>query len=227
MAITFEEWLRCQAIDPTQLSPEELAAWRDAYDGDDARPTSEISVSRLRTEFVNYGLQYYVAGRCAVATSLNPVAANLIHHAVEMFLKAGLCAHTNERQRRELGHELPRLMNEFKAHFDAEGELAHFDDVLRELQKYEDIRYPEGMMRPGVVSMRLQFGGAPMPTGPVMLAGNVNLEEYSLVMSEIDALVGAICEAANIKHLKTLATMYREPGKTFLREENAEVSLFE
>ena len=66
-----------------------------------------------------------------------------------------------------------------------------------------------------------------MPTGPVRLADSVNLEEYSLVMSEIDALVRAICEAANIKHLKTLTTMYREPGKTFLREENAEVSLFE
>src|SRR5579864_4798023 len=92
----FAEWLRRQAVDPAQISPEQLAMYRHYYD----ESSDPIDVNnRLRHEFINYGLQYYVAGRCAVATSLNPVAANLIPHAVEMFLTAGLCAHTNERQR--------------------------------------------------------------------------------------------------------------------------------
>jgi hypothetical protein len=221
---TFERWLKNQAIDPDQLSPEQLAGWCDAYN----EPPDPIDANnRLGREFINYGFQYYVAGRCAVATSLNPVAANLIHHAVEMFLKAGLCAHTNERQRRDLGHDLTRLMDEFKLHFDPEGNLAQFDDRLRELQKYEDIRYPEGTMRSGAIGLYLQFGGAPMPREPVMLSGRSDLEEYRLVMSEIDALVKAVCEAAKFRNLKSLTMMYREPGKSYLREQNAEASLFE
>jgi len=219
----FAEWLRRQSVDPAQISPEQLAMYRHYYD--ESSDPIEVN-NRLRREFINYGLQYHVAGRCAVATSLNPVAANLIHHAVEMFLKAGLCAHTNERQRRDLGHDLSRLMDEFKLHFDS-GNLAQFDERLRELQKYEDIRYPEGTMRSGSIGLYLQFGGAPMPKEPVMLSGRSDLQEYRLVMSEIDDIVKAICEAAEFKNLKTLTLMYREPGKSYLREQNAAASLFE
>jgi hypothetical protein len=37
--------------------------------------------------FFSSASQYYVAGRFAVFVALNPVAANLMHHAVEMYLK--------------------------------------------------------------------------------------------------------------------------------------------
>jgi len=35
-------------------------------------------------------MQYYVSGRSAVFAQSCPVCANLLHHAVEMFLKVGL-----------------------------------------------------------------------------------------------------------------------------------------
>jgi hypothetical protein len=220
---TFEEWLKRQALG--QLSPEQLAEFRDAFN---ERPDPIEENNRLRLEFIKYGLQYYVAGRCAVATALNPVAANLVHHAIEMFLKAGLCAHTNETQRRCLGHDLTRLMEEFKAHHDPEGKLAEFDECLSELQKYEDIRYPEGMLGGhGAIGLYLQFGGARMTKEPSILAGPSDLVEYTLIMSEIDVLVKAICGAASIRNLGLLATTYREPGRSYLREQNAEASLFE
>jgi hypothetical protein len=40
--------------------------------------------------FISAGMDYYVAGRYAVFAGLNPTAANLLHHAVEMALKGVL-----------------------------------------------------------------------------------------------------------------------------------------
>jgi hypothetical protein len=40
--------------------------------------------------FISAGMDYYVAGRYAVFAGLNPTAANLLHHAVEMALKGAL-----------------------------------------------------------------------------------------------------------------------------------------
>jgi hypothetical protein len=40
--------------------------------------------------FISAGMHYYVAGRYAVFAGLNPTAANLLHHAIEMALKGAL-----------------------------------------------------------------------------------------------------------------------------------------
>jgi hypothetical protein len=103
-----------------------------------------IDIDMLRIRFIEYGLQYYAAGRCAVATALNPVAANIIHHAVEMFLKAALCAHTTEDERRKLGHDLPKIWQRFKSQYDSKGTLAHFDDCVQGLHEYEDTGIRKG-----------------------------------------------------------------------------------
>ena len=49
-------------------------------------------IEAARSEFFSAGTQYYVAGRYAVIVGLIPVAGNLLHHAVEMFLKGGLAS---------------------------------------------------------------------------------------------------------------------------------------
>jgi len=36
------------------------------------------------------GMQYYTIGRYSVLAGVNPVAGNLLHHAIEMFLKGAL-----------------------------------------------------------------------------------------------------------------------------------------
>jgi hypothetical protein len=198
-----------------------MKAWprRDAM----ANTTSPIDVDTLHERFIEYGLQYYTAGRCAVSTGLNPVAANIIHHAVEMFLKAGLCAHTTEDERRKLGHDLPKIWEKFKTHHDPKGALARFDGCVQGLHEFEDIRYPEGMMKPGSIVLRMQFANAPMPKDQVMLTGKPQPKEFSLEMSEIDTLIRAIYNAAGITIIMShLIAKYREPGKTYLKQENAE-----
>ena len=100
------------------------------------------------------------------------------------------------------------------------GNSPRFDDCMQGLHEYEDIRYPEGMMKPAAIVMRMQFANAPMPKDPVI--PNSKAKEFNLEMSEIDALVKAICEAAEIKYIGQLIARYGEPGKTYLKKENAE-----
>ena len=52
----------------------------------------------VRINFYRFGFQYYVAGRFAVIAQFSPVAANLLHHAIEMLLKGEL-AYLDEKQR--------------------------------------------------------------------------------------------------------------------------------
>ena len=47
----------------------------------------EADADMVRMNFFGFGYQYYLAGRYAVAAQLLPIAANLLHHAIEMLLK--------------------------------------------------------------------------------------------------------------------------------------------
>ena len=44
----------------------------------------------FKSWFCGLGTQYYIAGRQAAMARLIPVYGNLLHHAVEMFLKGAL-----------------------------------------------------------------------------------------------------------------------------------------
>src|SRR5215471_13111256 len=60
--------------------------------------------------FISAGMHYYVAGRYAVFAGLNPTAANLLHHAVEMALKGALAKKGMDlKALRGLSHDLPRI----------------------------------------------------------------------------------------------------------------------
>ena len=57
-------------------------------------------------QFFVAGSQYYVAGRFAVFGWLNPVAGNLLHHAIEMYLKGGLSKTKSLKGLRAFQHNL-------------------------------------------------------------------------------------------------------------------------
>ena len=50
-----------------------------------------MTTDDLSIAFFTLATQYYAMGRQAVRLHLMPVGANLLHHAVEMYLKAYLC----------------------------------------------------------------------------------------------------------------------------------------
>jgi len=66
-------------------------------------------------EFFSNGRQYYIAGRYAVFAALIPVAGNLMHHAIEHFLKGGLAKTKSLEDLKKLGHKLPKVWDAFKA----------------------------------------------------------------------------------------------------------------
>jgi hypothetical protein len=173
---------------------------------------------RLREEYINYGFQYYMLGRCGVAAWAHPVAGNLFHHAIEMLLKGGLCPHTTEDGRIKTGHRLPRIWKAFKAQYDASGQLARFDALVRRLHKYEDIRYPEKIAKLGLESS-FCWGNAPPPK--TAGKGVRSSRTYHLSVGEIDALVKAICQVCSINP-KFFTARFQPPGSTYLRHENAE-----
>jgi len=218
----FEEWLRNQATgDPAQLKPDELTMWRQYYD--ETRPTGSIPPDMLRYEFFKLGFQYYIAGRYAVAAALAPVAGNLLHHAVEMFLKGGLAAHTTEDERKRcFRHGLVDLWSEFKTRLPS-ANLEKFDPIIAALDKLEEIRYPENILKNG---MAFSFAFGTETSVEIGGAATEKVPRYLLFVGEIDPLMGALCEASNI-NAKTFTTRYREPGLTYLKCENAETSLFE
>ena len=184
-----------------------------------ANPDEEKQrAERLRAEYIELGFQYYMLGRCGVAALANPVAGNQFHHAVEMLLKGGLCTHMTEDERIKLGHRLPRIWKKFKAQFDPSNQLARFDALVRNLHKYEDIRYPEKIVQHGMQSS-FQFGSGPPPKVSGKASGNV--PTFHLAVGEVDALVKAICVACSINP-KFFTARFQPPGSICLRRDNAE-----
>jgi hypothetical protein len=173
---------------------------------------------RLREEYFTNGFQYYMLGRCAVAAWAHPVAGNQFHHAIETLLKGGLVPHKTEDERIKLRHRLPRIWKAFKAQYDPSGQLARFDALMRNLHKYEDIRYPEKIVQHGMQSS-FQFCNGPPPKASGKAASKV--PTYHLSVGEVDALVKTICQACSINP-KFFTTRFQPPGSTYLRHENAE-----
>jgi hypothetical protein len=78
------------------------------------------------------GCQYYVAGRYAAFAGLNPVAGNLLHHAIENFLKGVLSKTKTLDELKKLGHKLPDIWAVFKAKAN-DVKLAQFDSTISRL----------------------------------------------------------------------------------------------
>ncbi len=143
--------------------------------------------------FFSSATQYYVTGRYAVLAGQIPVAGNLLHHAIEMYLKGGLAKTMTLQQLKGLSHKLPDLWCNFKAQF-ADSALGSFDTLVSSLHAFEDLRYPDSVLAKGmlvnmgIVRMSGTVPGAPARPEPV----------YELYLEEVDALVGKIFEVVPV-----------------------------
>jgi hypothetical protein len=175
--------------------------------------TNQPNTSRVRQEFFDLGFQYFVAGRFAASAALSPVSGTLFHHAIEMFLKGELTKHLTERQRRKLHHGLKALWTTFKAHVGPEDSaLSAFDQVIDELDKFEDIRYPEKIVSQGM-TCSIEFGKRiPMKTSS-------RSPRYELFVGEIDALVNAILDKSKVNP-SFFTRRYQKHALTYLRRYN-------
>lgn len=171
-------------------------------------------IEAARESFFSTGKQYYVSGRYAVLARLIPVAGNLLHHAVEMFLKGGLVSSMEMAELRTLGHNLPNTWNVFKVRVGREG-LDGFDPVVASLHAFEELRYPDSIIERGA---RMVVG----VSGPSILATPEQIiptPSYELYLSDVDPLVGAIFGAASVNPAFFTAGLSNH-AREFLKDSN-------
>ena len=148
---------------------------------------------------IRYGIQYYVAGRFAAASGFTPVLANLLHHAVELFLKACLAYDDPVDRIREYGsvkrgyrHNLPLLWEDFKKRSSAQL-ASEFDRIIEELHKFDEIRYPEQLIEGGATILIDLFASE----GQQLPRPDDREPLYVLKLPEVDELMGLLFKATN------------------------------
>jgi hypothetical protein len=148
---------------------------------------------RERERFFSSACDYYIAGRFAAFAGLNPVVGNLLHHAIEMYLKGAL-AKTKSLAELDKGfkHNLPKLWEAFKQQTN-DAALKRFDSTISDLHRFEDIRYPDSILAKGM-GATVEIVRSTIPTvykGPAVPL-------YRVCVQEIDELVEAIFSAASL-----------------------------
>lgn len=62
----------------------------------------------MENQYLSIAIQYYIAGRSAVFAGSMPVAGNLFHHAIEMFLKFLLLPHHSPQDLKDTSGTISR-----------------------------------------------------------------------------------------------------------------------
>jgi hypothetical protein len=157
-------------------------------------PTAIDEFPRTDYHFYRMGVEYYIAGRFGALHGLTPVPGNLLHHAVEMVLKGKLAHHYSRADlKNQFRHDLARCWRGFKSIFPTEDLSAH-DDVVNTLNEFEDLRYPDDMLKFGAhitigFVTRSQMGG---PPSVVVEPG------YMLSVTDLDALMARLFKLCGI-----------------------------
>jgi hypothetical protein len=135
-------------------------------------------------QFMRRACQYYAAARFAMHAQCMPVCGNLFHHAVEMILKGGLARKRKLSELEVMRHDLRRLWRAYKDDFH-DPTLKRHDKTISDLNKFEDIRYPDANQR--VMGWTAAWS---RPAGEVKVYGRMKApKQYTLVVSEIDDLI--------------------------------------
>jgi hypothetical protein len=94
-----------------------------------------------RASLFEAAVQYYISGRWAVFNRLFGVAGNLLHHAVELEIKAALSVEGNcLAQPKKYGHDLEKLWLALKKQLNDPG-LDQFDGTVSALDRHEKLRH--------------------------------------------------------------------------------------
>jgi hypothetical protein len=138
--------------------------------------------------FYKKGIHYYVAARFAILSNLNTISGTLFHHALERLLK-GKLAETNTLNdlKSKYMHGLDDLWTGFKNLFPQEN-LTAFDQIVKELDRFEMLRYPDSVLNKGAV-VTLTWAGTPLPP-----ASQARGQYYQCSMDDMDRLVAKIIE---------------------------------
>lgn len=229
----FEDWLKYQGVHKASLTPEMLTEWRETYQVAMKPPSAKDVADRLRFDFFELGLSYYVSGRAQYfAVRVGPVIGTLFHHAIEMYLKGCLCAFMTPEELKRIGHRLVRLWNRFHkvqpwgglmratapADKEAVGKaLLGFRQFVVELDKFEDLRYPDA-----VRGFTMSLG----PTRPsraeeILIGGRPSRSShFQLYLEDVDRLVVGLHTAGSVNMLAQVMRLTHGDGFAVLTRDN-------
>ena len=169
---------------------------------------------RAHMQFFRLGVHYYAAGRFASLTGLFSVAGNLLHHAVEMFLKGALVRLVGLNELRNVRHDLNRLWAMFKQHF-SKAQVADFDKAVAQMHRFERLRYPDVAIREGMEAHFALFRSHTVDASEI----RGSEPRYFLVLEDFDALAKLVFELASVNPAFYLSSLPVE-SKAFLWRHN-------
>ena len=161
---------------------------------------------KLRDAFLVFGAQYFAHARFSAQSFYLPVSATLFHHAIEMLLKGYLCATKTSEELKRTGHDLIGLWREFKKEV-GDHSYSQFDTTIGQLDKVELLRYPDSIVDDGY-ALHVSLG---RPAAPIVFPGMELTPQYTVQVSELDAIAAAIfdaCQVAPEPHFRSAPTEY-------------------
>jgi hypothetical protein len=190
------------------------------------RTQQEIDESTRQTYWIHaaeYGLQYYVTGRFAVASRFTPIGPSLLHHAVEMLLKACLAYNDSVETIKSYGHKrsyrhsLVKLWEEFRRR-NVNIDTTEFDGVIYRLDAFDHIRYPDNLVTEGAY---LQVGmfEVEQPTAPPETPERSE-PTYTLMLPQIDRLIRLLFEHTHFNPPAVQSLFSSEHAIAFFRLHN-------
>ena len=212
---TFEEWLAYQKVNVETAA--ERDEWKRIYD-EMCMTSSARKEERLKESFADYGTQYYVAGRLTAKSGLLPAYGNLLHHAVELYLKSALIPTLTlaDMKSRKYGHNLGALWERYRRMVN-DPALDRFDSTIAALHDFESIRYPDEIVEKGMQCW-VTWTSAQVTTasGPA-----ADVPNYQVIISEIDELVLEILNHASVNPKFFMVRIHDKDARAALAYQNA------
>lgn len=154
---------------------------------------SETDTDLARIELIRSATQYYIAGRFAAITLLFPVSGNLLHHAVELYLKGILAKHYSLAELWKFNHHLLKIWPVFKKKFQL-ADLSKFDPAIERLDRFERIRYPDKLLNEGMSGLL----ASSVQDFDQMQHNEIREPKYQLVLEEVDELVKVVFQLSGL-----------------------------
>lgn len=146
---------------------------------------------KITDAYIVLGCQYYALARYCAEFQYQPVGSTLFHHAIEMLLKGYLSRFLPKSKLKKIGHDLEKLWTEFATNNKDSQMLSRFNSAVSELNKIEDLRYPESMVDDGLY-LNIRIGAMPLT-----LPGGDKLPKYSIEVLDLDEITSEIIKRCN------------------------------
>lgn len=164
--------------------------------------------------FFEAATEYYISARFGIYNGLRHVAANQLHHAVEQYCKGVLSATMTLADLKKLGHRLPTIWAAVKA-VAGDPTLGRFDAAIKDLDKFEKVRYPDEIVNNGATFDIAPGHEAPVPA---QFFGVTPPPAYVLRLGPIDDLVDELFLIAHINRAAVVARHTRDAAVYLTRQ---------